>query len=67
MKDKMESIQKQIREKEKEIKAAEILLDRLNKEADALYKEFDDLEAMELIRKMDDKGLTIENVLDLIK
>lgn len=67
MKDKMSILQKQIKEKEREIKAAELLLEKLNNEADALYKEFDDLEAMELIRKMDDKGLTIENVLDLIK
>ena len=67
MKDKMSILQKKIKEKEREIKAAELLLEKLNNEADALYKEFDDLEAMELIRKMDDKGLTIENVLDLIK
>lgn len=67
MKDKMSILQKQIKEKEREIKAAELLLDKLNKEADALYKEFDDLEAMELIRKMDDKGLTIEEALEMIK
>lgn len=67
MKDKMSILQKKIKEKEREIKAAELLLEKLNKEADALYKEFDDLEAMELIRKMDDKGLTIEEALELIK
>lgn len=67
MKNKMESIQEQIRKKEREIKAAELLLDKLNKEAEALYRELEDLEAMRLIRKMDDKGLSIEDVLDLIK
>lgn len=51
MKDKMSILQKKIKEKEREIKAAELLLEKLNNEADALYKEFDDLEAMELIRK----------------
>jgi phosphoribosyl-ATP pyrophosphohydrolase len=63
----MESIQEQIRKKEREIKAAELLLDKLNKEAEALYRELEDLEAMRLIRKMDDQGLSIEDVLDLIK
>ena len=67
MKDKMSILQKKIKEKEREIKAAELLLEKLNNEADALYKEFDDLEAMELIRKMDDKGLTIEEAWELIK
>lgn len=67
MKDKMSILQEQIQKKEKEIKAAELLLDKLNKEADALYKEFVDLEAMQLIRKMDDKGLSIEEALDMIK
>lgn len=67
MKDKMSILQEQIQKKEKEIKAAELLLDKLNKEADALYKEYDDLEAMELIRKMDDKGLSIEEALEMIK
>lgn len=67
MKDKMSILQKQIKEKEREIKAAELLLEKLNKEAEALYRELEDLEAMRLIRKMDDKGLSIEDVLDLIK
>ena len=67
MKDKMSILQKQIKEKEREIKAAELLLEKLNNEADALYKEFDDLEAMELIRKMDDKGLSIEEAWEMIK
>lgn len=67
MKNKMESIQEQIRKKDREIKAAELLLDKLNKEAEALYRELEDLEAMKLIRKMDDKGLTIEEALDMIK
>lgn len=67
MKDKMSILQKKIKEKEREIKATELLLEKLNKEADALYKEFDDLEAMELIRKMDDKGLSIEEAWEMIK
>lgn len=67
MKNKIDSLLENIRKKEKEIKAAELLLDQLNKEAEALYRELEDLEAMRLIKKMDDKGLSIEDVLDLIK
>ena len=60
MADKNTSIYERIKEKEKEIKEAEALLEKLNKEVQALYDEKNNEEILRLFRKINDRGLSSE-------
>lgn len=66
MTDKKLSIHDRIKIKEKEIKEAEDLLDKLNEEIQELYDEKIKEEAAELFMKIKDKGLSIDETLDLL-
>ena len=60
------SLKKRIKEKEKEIKATEKLLEKLNTEVDALYEELDNLETLRLFAKIKDKGVGVEDALKML-
>lgn len=61
------SIYDRIKAKENEIKEVETFLEKLNKELQALYDEKNNEESYELFMKIKDKGLTVEETLELLK
>lgn len=67
MTDKSISIYDRIKAKEDEIEVVENFLEKLNKELQALYDEKNNEESYELFMKIKDKGLTVEETLELLK